>query len=73
VYQPLDSSTYRDARGREHAFGDSQAPTAPFRGRAGSNAWDEDSEAGDERREGVSAFQIGDDEEGGRRRIDDLV
>lgn len=73
VYQPLDSSTYRDARGREHAFGDAQPPREAHRGRAGSNAWDEGSEAGDERREGVSAFQIGDDEEGDRRRVGDLV
>ena len=73
VYQPLsDASTYRDARGREHAFGDSQPPreNAPHRIRAGSNAWDEGSEADEERRAGT--FQIGDDEED-RRRSDNLV
>ena len=63
VYQPLDSSTYRDARGREHAFDDAQPPR---RGRAGSNAWDEGSEMGDELR---STFQ----EEGDRIRVNDLV
>ena len=70
VYQPLDSSTYRDARGREHAFDDAQPPRETHRGRAGSNAWDEGSEMGDEPR---STFQIGEDEEGDRRRVNDLV
>ena len=66
VYQPLDSSTYRDARGREHAFDDAQPPRETYRGRAGSNAWDEGSETGDEPR---STFQ----EEGDRIRVNDLV
>jgi hypothetical protein len=27
LYEPLSSSTYRDAQGREHAFGDTSSPT----------------------------------------------
>lgn len=84
VYQPLsDSSTYRDAQGREHAFGYGEQPpreaggTPGQRTRAGSNAWDEGSEAGDDRIQSASAFEIGgdDDEDEGRnrRRGDDLV
>lgn len=81
LYQPLsDSSIYRDARGREHAFesGDAQPPRETGigiqRARAGSNTnvWDEASDAGDDGRRG-ELFEIGgdDDEEDvddGRRR-----
>jgi hypothetical protein len=72
VYQPLaDSTTYRDSRGREHAFNHDAQPPRETRPRAGSNAWDEGSEAGDERR---GAFQLGDDEdEGDRRRTADTL
>jgi len=73
VYQPLsDSTTYRDSRGREHAFDHDAQPPRETRPRAGSNAWDEGSEAGDERR--VGAFQLGDDDdEGDRRRTGDTL
>ncbi|GFZ48239.1 hypothetical protein JCM24511_05987 [Saitozyma sp. JCM 24511] len=35
LYEPLSSSTYRDAQGREHAFGDTSSPT---RGEGGVGA-----------------------------------
>ena len=79
LYQPLSghhSSTYRDARGREHAYefgnGESQPPretrlqnqTQNQRPRAGStNVWDEASDAGDEGRHS-ELFEIGDEDDG---------
>jgi hypothetical protein len=81
LYEPLsDSSTYRDSRGRQHAFGhgDSQPPreavTGTHRARAGSNVWDEASDADPtEMGRRSEVFEIGgedDDEDDTRRRGD---
>lgn len=71
LYQPLSSSTYRDAQGRTHTFGgatDAQLqPAGQGRGvgmpaRHGSNPWDEgdDSDAGSPRLEsGFGALGLG--------------
>lgn len=75
LYQPLsDSSTYRDARGREHAFGgDYQPPrevvVGTHRARAGSNVWDEASDADPaETGRPSEVFEIGGEEDEDDRR-----
>ncbi|KAK1922952.1 hypothetical protein DB88DRAFT_440618 [Papiliotrema laurentii] len=75
LYQPLsihNSSTYRDAQGRQHAFDAGQPlPETPDRGptrhaRSGSNVWEADSDARtsiEDGRAGQTMFDIGDDED----------